>query len=299
MSVRPEGLRSATHRMLSAGQRSEVWIAGVDGGPPTRLYHTDALLIEAPNWSVDGCSLLLNGNGLLWRLDLDDPAELHPIEFIGLPALNNDHVLSADGRWIFMSAMDGHIYRGAPTGGEVVRVSCADGKWHFLHGVSPDATYLAYVEIDAFDHPGRLVVAPANAEPGTVIDVGPGHVDGPEWSPDGQWIYVNTEAFTDVPGHAQLARVSQSTGEVQRLVTSRTVDWFPHLSPDGRFASYLAFPPGTRGHPADLDVEVRLVRTDDCGTPVARYPVFGGQGTLNVNSWSPDSDRFAFVGYPR
>jgi len=295
-----ERLDFRAHRVLSPGQCSEVWIAGVDGGSASLLYRTDALLIEAPNWSADGRFLLLNGNGLLWRLDVDEPAQLRPIEFTGLPAaLNNDHVLSADGRWIFMSAMDGHIYRGAPTGGEVVRASCPHGRWHFLHGVSPDATQLAYVEIDDFDHPGRLVVAPANTEPGTVIDVGPGHVDGPEWAPDGHWIYVNTEAFAGAPGHAQLARVAPSTGEVQRLVTSQTVDWFPHLSPDGRFATYLAFPAGTIGHPADLDVEVRLVRCADWATPIASYPVFGGQGTLNVNSWSPDSDRFAFVAYPR
>ena len=81
-------------------------------------------------------------------------------------------------------------------------------------------------------------------------------------------------------------------------MVSSTVDWFPHVSPDGRFASYIAFPAGTLGHPADVDVEVRLVSTDDWSTPLRRYPLFGGQGTLNVNSWSPDSARFAFVAYP-
>ena len=76
------------------------------------------------------------------------------------------------------------------------------------------------------------------------------------------------------------------------------MDWFPHVSPDGRWACYLAYPPGTVGHPADLPVEVRVVSTDDWETPVVRYPVFGGQGTLNVPSWAPDSQRFAFVAYP-
>jgi Tol biopolymer transport system component len=80
-------------------------------------------------------------------------------------------------------------------------------------------------------------------------------------------------------------------------VESPTVDWFPHLSPDGRLASYVAFPPGTQGHPADVDVEVRVVSTDDWSTPLSRFPLFGGQGTLNVNSWSPDGRCFAFVAY--
>ena len=85
---------------------------------------------------------------------------------------------------------------------------------------------------------------------------------------------------------------------MERLAASDTVDWFPHLSPDGAYATYISFPPGTLGHPPDLPVEVRLVRTADWRTPVATFPLPGGQGTLNVNSWAPDSRRFAFVSYP-
>jgi Tol biopolymer transport system component len=140
--------------------------------------------------------------------------------------------------------------------------------------------------------------------PTTVVDTGDGHIDGPEWSPDGRWIYLNTEAFTDQPGHAQLARVlddgrrGADGAEIERLVVSDTVDWFPHLSPDGRSGCYIAFPAGTLGHPADLEVEVRVVATADWTEILQRYPLFGGQGTINVNSWAPDSSRFAFVAYP-
>ncbi|MDQ0145636.1 hypothetical protein [Pseudarthrobacter niigatensis] len=76
------------------------------------------------------------------------------------------------------------------------------------------------------------------------------------------------------------------------------MDWFPHLSPDGSLASYVRFPAGTQGHPADLPVDVVLVATDDWATPLQTWPVSGGQGTLNVNSWSLASDRFACVAYP-
>ena len=85
---------------------------------------------------------------------------------------------------------------------------------------------------------------------------------------------------------------------MERLVKSESVDWFPHLSPDGEFATYVSFPPATLGHPADVNVVVRLVRTADWGHAVSHIPLFGGQGTLNVNSWSPDSRRFAFASYP-
>jgi hypothetical protein len=85
---------------------------------------------------------------------------------------------------------------------------------------------------------------------------------------------------------------------MERLVASESVDWFPHLSPDGEYATYITFPSGTVGHPPDLDVQVRLVRTANWCQVLSSFPFFGGQGTLNVNSWSPDSRRFAFVAYP-
>jgi TolB protein len=265
---------------------------------PELVFKTREKLIEAPNWSLDGGSLFLNGHGSLWRLDLSTPERgLTPVELVGLPGLNNDHVLDPDGTHIYLSAMDGHIYRGRPGGGTVERVTPEDGAWHFLHGVSPDGTRLAYVHLVDLADPGRLAVMEPPAAP-VLIDAGDGHLDGPEWSPDGRWIYVNTESFSQEPGHAQLARIPVSGGPMERLVTSNTVDWFPHLSPDGRYASYISFPAGTGGHPADLDVEVVVVATTDWSLPVQRYPVFGGQGTLNVNSWSPDSERFAFVAYP-
>ncbi len=275
-----------------------MWIGGPDLAQPDLLFETSQLLIEAPNWSLDGASLHLNGDGQLWRLDLGSPETgLVRVEFCDLPELNNDHVLDPDGEHIYLSAMDGHIYRGALTGGPVERVTPDDGSWHFLHGVSPDGSRLAYVELKDFDQPGRLALLEPGGH-GAVVETGSGHLDGPEWSPDGEWIYVNTEAFTDAPGHAQLGRIATAGGPVERVLTSETVDWFPHLSPDGRTASYIAFPAGTLGHPADLDVEVRVVAVTDWSTPLQRYPFYGGQGSLNVNSWAPDSQRFAFVTYP-
>jgi hypothetical protein len=146
--------------------------------------------------------------------------------------------------------------------------------------------------------PGRLMTTKSDGGAPARIDVGSGHCDGPEYSPDGKWLYLNTESFTTAPGHAQLARVQVDGTGFERLLASGTVDWFPHISPDGRHACYLRFPGGTEGHPADLPVAVVLVSTDDWAQPLHTWPLFGGQGTLNVNSWSPDSGRFAFVAYP-
>jgi Tol biopolymer transport system component len=289
---------AASHRVLPDGQCAQIWIGGPGQNTPDLLFETDNILIEAPNWSLDGKFLFLNGHGLLWRLDIRSPgAGLVEVAFQNMPELNNDHVLDPDGGHIYMSANDGHIYRGALTGGWVERVTPEDDMWHFLHGVSPDGTRLAYVQISDIGNPGKLAVMEPH-QPSVLVDTGGGHVDGPEWSPDSHWIYFNTESLSDRPGHAQLARMSDPPGPVEHLVASDTVDWFPHLSPDARWASYVSFPQGTTGHPADLDVVVKLVATSDWTTPVQSYPVFGGQGTINVNSWSPGSALLAFVAYP-
>lgn len=288
------------YRILAPGQRCQVWVGGPDLAEPELIFETDELLIEAPNWSSAGDALYVNGNGRLWRLPVDGPGGLTVIAHQDLPSINNDHVLDPDGEHVYLSADGGHIYRASLSGGRAERVTVDEGMKHYLHGVSPDGRRLAYVLVRG-SGPGRLAIMEPYG-PSVVVEELSGHLDGPEWSPDGRWIYVNTEAFTARPGHAQLARLlDTSLGEgveVERLVVSDTVDWFPHLSPDHRYASYIAFPPGTLGHPADLEVEVRVVATDDWATSLQRYPLFGGQGTLNVNSWAPDGRRFAFVAYP-
>lgn len=258
------------------------------------------MLLEAPNWTLDGRALILNGDGRLWRFDLA-AGSLAEVPLAGVPDLNNDHVLDPDGRGIFLSGDDGQIYRAPLAGGPATRITDADGSLHFLHGVSPDGGRLAYVDIAAgdFGRPGRLRTIPARGGGSQAVEVGEGHCDGPEYSPDGNWLYLNTESFSTVPGHAQLARVRTDGDGFERLLHSGTVDWFPHLSPDGRLASYVRFPAGTQGHPADLPVEVVLVSTSNWTAPLYTWPVFGGQGTLNVNSWSPDSQRFAYVAYPQ
>jgi TolB protein len=287
-------------RQLRANQRAEVWIADIDGGPAGHVYTSSTVLLEAPNWAPDGRGLLLNGNGVLWRLDLDPLAEPEQVPLQGLPPINNDHVVDAARGLIYLSANDGQIWVGPLAGGTATRVTHDPSRYHFLHGVSPDGTTLAFVELPAGDFfaAGRLALISATGGDTWYPEAGSKHLDGPEYSPDGAWLYFNTEEFGKRPGHAQLARVPTAGGPMEQLVSSDTVDWFPHLSPDGQFASYISFPAGTIGHPPDLDVEVRLVHTTNWAEPIARYPLFGGQGTINVNSWSPDGRQFAFLAYP-
>ncbi|GAA3641240.1 TolB family protein [Microlunatus ginsengisoli] len=293
----------ALFRTLAPGQVTRIHVYDTAAGSDVVVYESREVLFEAPNWSLQTDTLFVNGDGVLWALDAVEGAVPERIDHDALPSINNDHVLDPDGVHVYLSAMDGHIYRAGLAGGPVERVTGDDGVWHYLHGVSPDGQRLAYVRMASFDQPGALAVAGSRAQPDgadvySILDTGPGHIDGPEWSPDGSWIYFNTERWADAPGHAQIARLPDGGGEVQRLVTSHTVDWFPHLSPDGRTAVYLEFPPGTEGHPADLDVALVVVDVDDWTTPRARIRLPGGQGTINVNSWASDSRRFAYVSYP-
>jgi hypothetical protein len=276
-----------------------VWIAEIEGGSAKLAYSTDSVLLEAPNWAPDG-GLLLNGDGLLWQLELEPEVELKRVPIDDLPAINNDHVLDASRGLIYLSANDGHIYVAPLGGGTAQRVTRDSTRYHFLHGVSPDGSTLAFVELPrgSFSDAGRLALISSAGGETRYLEAGGSHLDGPEYSPDGGWLYFNTEEFGRRPGHAQLARMPADGGGIERLVESESVDWFPHLSPDGELASYISFPPGTLGHPPDLDVEVRVVRTSNWRDVLWRFAIFGGQGTINVNSWSQDGRRFAFVAYP-
>lgn len=292
-------------RTLAKGQRCEVWVHDVARAENRMIFATTDLLLEAPNWALDGDALILNGNGTLWRLPVDAP-KLHAIDIQGVPPLNNDHVLDPDGVHIFVSSYDDwQLYRAPLAGGKAVQVSGKEGPaglLHFLHGVSPDGQQLAFVGVQAEinDVNFRFITAEictlsADGRGFRQITSGGAPSDGPEYSPDGQWLYFNTETFS---GHAQIARMRPDGADMVRLTDEPTVDWFPHISPDGTLGVYLAYPAGTQGHPADLWVDLKLVRGGDWAgaKPVAR--LFGGQGTINVNSWSPDSTRFAFVTYP-
>jgi TolB protein len=291
-------------RKLLPGQIAQVMIASTTGELPVEVISTDEMIIEAPNWTLDGRWLILNGDGKLWRLATDGSSGLEQIELSGVPALNNDHVLAPDGRHVFVSANDWHIYEADLNGGPVRRVTNDHETpfMHFLHGVSPDGETLAYIGLEPEeDHwwaRANIFLIPAAGGHDRRLTDGWKPFDGCEYSPDGEWIYCNTELFSDAPGHAQIARLRPDGTDLQQLTFDERVDWFPHISPDGDQVLFVSFPPGTTGHPANLPVELKLVRDGNWDSIETLVQTFGGQGTCNVNSWAPDSTRFAYVSYP-
>jgi len=300
-------------RPLAPGQRARLLVGHLHGGPPRLVHETTGTALEAPNWSPDGRWLVFNQDGLLLRIAADAEPGRRPgpevIDTGRITDANNDHVLSPDGRTLYLSAGDGHIHAVPFEGGEPRRVTNppapGDGKAHpfrhFLHGISPDGGTLAYVGVEPFggDEWGyrNIYTLPSAGGPDTRLTDSPAPADGPEFSPDGDWIYFNSEMEARVPGHAQIYRMRPDGSGTARLTGDERVNWFPHLSPDGRHLLYLSFPPGTEGHPADREVVLRLIDPEG-GEPRDILTLFGGQGTLNVNSWAPDSRRFAYVDYP-
>jgi Tol biopolymer transport system component len=181
------------------------------------------------------------------------------------------------------------IFRVPVTGGPPQAVTQAAPSW--FHGWSPDGRQIVY----AAAREKRMVdicTCPAAGGPERRLTQGEGHSDGPEFSADGKWIYYNC----DRSGHAQIWRMRADGGGQAPLFADHYVNWFPHPSPDGRFVLYLAYPPGTEGHPRDRDVS--LVLMDPKGRNRRRVAAFnGGQGTINGPCWAPGGGAFAFVRY--
>ncbi|RZU12479.1 WD40 repeat protein [Kribbella rubisoli] len=277
-------------RTLRPGQRSELYVVDVTSGEHRLVFSSSDILFEAPNWTPDGM-LIVNGNGKLFRVN----DGLEEIELGGVPDINNDHVVSPDGRTVYVSADDGHLYAVPIEGGAGRRVTNDHGPGfhHYLHGVSPDGETLAYIGLENRD--GRRItnVWTIPSAGGADVQVTDDEFadDGSEYGPDGEWIYFNSERA----GQAQLFRIKGDT--VEQLTDDERVNWFPHPAPDGSAIAYVSFPPGTQGHPADIDdVRLRLLTKD--GEVRELTKLFGGQGTMNVPSWSPDSTQFAYVTYP-
>ncbi len=259
-----------------------------------RTVYSTRSHIEAPNWARDGRTLLYNSGGLIDSLPVDG-GQPRQIETGFATRCNNDHGLSPDGRWLAISDQsqgDGRslIYILPAEGGTPRRVTQhAPSYWH---GWSPDGRTLAYCA----ERGGNYDVYTISVEGGEErrLTTAPGLDDGPDYSPDGEWIYFNS-VRTDA---MQVWRMRVDGSEQQQLTSDGYNDWFPHPSPDGKWVVFLSYERGVEGHPPEKDVLLRIMPAGG-GPAVVLAKLFGGQGTINVPSWSPDSRAVAFVSYRR
>lgn len=288
-------------RKQAPAASSQLTLIGRDGNDRRVIYETtDA--IEAPTWSPDGQWLVFNGSGQLFRLRADGSGPAEVIATDGVAGATNDHLVAPDGKTVYFTA-NARIYA-APLQGGAARLVTANLPGQpsldcYLHGISSDGQTLCFVGVaSGRQHPTQSICT-VGVQTGTVtaLTQGMAAVDGPEFSPDGQWIYFNAEPHGSRKGHAQIFRMRSNGSEAEQLTFDPRVNWFPHPSPDGQWLMYLSYPEKTQGHPANQPVVLRVMPASG-GIPLDVVALQGGQGTSNANGWSPDSQQFAYMAYP-
>ena len=261
-----------------------------------RVVYTDGSHFEAPNWTRDGSSFLFNREGRILRLPVDggEPATVDTGAAIHC---NNDHGISPDSQWLAISDSSQPDHKSSvyivPFLGGVARRITKDSP-SYWHGWSPDGKTLAFVGQRNGDF--DIYTVPFSGGDEKRLTTAKGLDDGPEYSPDGEYIYFNSERT----GHMQIWRMHADGSEQEEITFDDYNNWFPHISPDSKWMVFLSYGSDVVGHPPNKDVQLRIMNVSGGkihGPITVLAKLFGGQGTMNVPSWSPDSSKVAFVSY--
>ncbi len=275
---------------------SALEILDVASGARQVIYRSEQPF-EAPNWTRDGSALIYNssgraeGRGRLYRFDLATRRST-AIDTGSSTRNNNDHVLSFDGTMLGISdqsAGQSAVYTVPVSGGAPKRVTPLTPS--YLHSWSPDGKSLIYTggRNGEFD-----IYSIASDGSGTEVKLTDfkGLDDGPEFTPDGKYIYFNSVRS----GKMQIWRMKPDGKDPEQITNDTYNNWFPHISPDGQWIAFISFPADIdpSDHPYYKRVYLRLMPIAGGDAKIIAY-VYGGQGTINVPSWSPDGKMLAFV----
>jgi hypothetical protein len=260
------------------------------------IIYTKQGQFEAPNWSRDGSSLVFDEAGQIMSTGSDGklPAKVQAID-IGLASkCNGSHGFSPDGHLLAIScnmpdAPGSRIYT-VPAAGGAPHVVTANPSSYF-HSWSPDGKTIAF----ARPHPGGgdIWSIPAAGGEEASLTSTVGISDDPDYSPDGQYIYFNSDRGG---GSMQIWRMHADGSGAEQITSDERNNWTPHPSPDGKWIVYLSYDKDTKGHPANKEISLRLMSMADKKI-ITLVNLLGGSGTINVPSWSPDSRSLAFVSY--
>lgn len=258
-----------------------------------KIHYSAKNSIQAPNWTIDGKSLIYNSDGLLYLFDIKT-GKTKVIHTDFAKSNNNDHVLSFDGKMLGISHHSDTddsksiIYVLPSQGGIPKRVTKTGPS--YLHGWSPDKQDLVFTG----ERNGVYDIYKVNIETGieTRLTDAEGLDDGSEYTPDGKYIYFNSNRT----GTMQIWRMKPDGSNQEQITFGELNDWFPHISPDGKWIVFLSFPKEVPSgdHPFYKRVYLRMIPFEGGEPKVVAY-LYGGQGTINVPSWSPDSKKIGFV----
>jgi Tol biopolymer transport system component len=307
-SIKAQSSAAAHVEAASSEQhlRSRLFIYDLHDGSSHLAYTADSIW-EAPNWSPDGKYLIANSGGGIYKLVLKQDGMAEP-QRLAVPAnfqCNNDKAISPDGKKIAFSATvpphKGSQVFLADADGSNVKLVVSESPSYF-HGWSPDNKTLAFVAQRNGSGQYDIYGMPANGGAEKQLTSNIHHDDGPDYSPDGKWIYINSdrsgkEAVWRFPSDG----AGTNDEKAEMVVSDGLEDWFPHISPDGMKMVYIGYPAGTPNHnPRTVQIELKLVAINHGRVAASQKTLvkaIGGQGTINVNSWAPDSTRFAYVVY--
>jgi Tol biopolymer transport system component len=280
-------------------QNSCLQVYDIETGKVTVLANIDHV-IEAPMWGKDGKDIYYNSEGLVYKYELAT-GNISKADTGACHYCNNDHVLSQDGTGIAVSGntentIISKIYIVKFGSGKEQEIVSA--PLSYLHGWSPDGKTLAYCAGRQYgdNMEWDIYTCPAEGGEETRLTDAEGLNDGPEYAPDGKTIWFNSVRT----GLMQVWKMNADGSEQTQMTFDEDMNsWFPHISPDNTKVVYLSYhkedlAPGD--HVPDKNVEIRMIPAEG-GKPVTLLKLFGGQGSINVNSWSPDSKKFAFVSY--
>ena len=268
----------------------------VFSGKRTILYEANHRF-EAPNWMPDGRKLLFNDGGLLYKIPVSG-GDLEKLNTGNVVKNNNDHGISFDGKMLAISSSRAEQQLNSsavwilPIEGGTPKLITKETP-SYWHGWAPGNKEVVVVA----QRNGSKVynIYKVDVETGKEEDLTKntsGHVDGCEYSPDGNYIYYNGNQS----GTMQIWRMRPDGSNKEQLTFDEYNNWFPHISPDGKWISIISFPTDIdpNSHPSYKKVMLRIMPTGG-GSPRVIAHLYGGQGTINVNSWSPDSKKLAFV----
>ncbi len=253
---------------------------------------------EAPNWSRNGEFLIINSGGLIEKVSLDGE-KLGVIDTQFADKCNNDHGFSLDGKWLVISHNDEMVT--SSNGKSRIFILPAEGGTprlitplapSYWHGISPDAKWIVYCAMR--NEEWDVYKADTNTGEEIRLTNAPGLDDGPEFSYDGEWIYFNSHRTSSM----HLYRMRPDGSEQTQLTFDEFDNWFPHPSPDNKSVAYISYMEDQEGqHPFGKDVKIKLLDVATLSTRDLTPVFYGGQGTLNVHSWSPQGNQLAFVRY--
>lgn len=287
----------SVHSQVLKNLESELVLLNVKTGKE-KVILREKRHFEAPNWSRDGKFLIINSDGKLEKVSVKGE-KLATINTGFADRCNNDHGLSYDGKWLIISHNDSRFTSPGgssrifilPVSGGIPRLVTANYP-SYWHGISPDNQWITYCAMrnGQWDVYKTHVITDKEIR---LTDTD-GLDDGPEYSYDGRWIYFNSHRT----GRMHIYRMRSDGSNQTQLTFDEYDNWFPHPGPDNKSIAYIAYIEDQKGgHPFGKNVKLRLLDTE---SKIIRdlTPVFyGGQGTINVHSWSPDGSRIAFVRY--